>query len=101
VTVGNGTSGTVIGGRAFAGSHGDGTLTTLASYHGNATNPDWPGYDTTYPTRGISGAVGSGYRGGMWKNDASFARASARSNAAFTNPGRYYTFGGRLARTSP
>ena len=101
VTVGNGTSGTVIGGRAFAGSHGDGTLTTLASYHGNATNPDWPGYDTTYPTRGISGAVGSGYRGGPWNNGATLARASDRSLAAYTYPGRFNGLGGRLARTSP
>jgi len=101
VTVGNGTSGTVIGGRAFAGSHGDGTLTTLASYHGNATNPDWPGYDTTYPTRGISGAVGSGSRGGTWLSGATFARASDRYFAAITSPTRYLHYGGRLARTSP
>ena len=101
VTVGNGTSGTVIGGRAFTGSHGDGVLTTLTSYQGNATNPDWPGYDTTYPTRGVFGAVGSGYRGGNWRNGATYARASDRRYAASTNPGRHYYSGGRLARTSP
>jgi len=101
VTVGNGTSGTVIGGRAFTGSHGDGVLTTLTSYQGNATNPDWPGYDTTYPTRGVFGAVGSGFRGGNWLDGAAYARASDRRYAASTNPGRHYYSGGRLARTSP
>jgi len=45
-------------------------------------------------------AVGSGYRGGNWNNDATNARASDRNNAANTNPNRNNNNGGRLAKTS-
>ncbi len=57
VTVGN------VQGRSFAGTHGDGLLTTAAGYEGNATNWDWPGIDGTRE-RGVTGASGSGFRGG-------------------------------------
>ncbi len=40
--------------RVFLGTHGDGTLTTTASYEGNATNNDWIGIDGT-TARGITG----------------------------------------------
>ena len=102
VTVGNTTSGTEIGGREFTGTHGDGTLTTLTSYVGNATNSDWPGYNTAYSTRGISStARGSGCRGGDWRYVTSYARVSDRYSAARTKTGRSYGYGGRLSRTSP
>ena len=102
VTVGNGTSGTVIGGRAFQGTHGDGYLiNTNGSYDGNATNADWPGYDTSVSTRGITAATGSGFRGGSWFGPWTYARVSDRSNAANTDAYRGRHYGGRGARTSP
>lgn len=81
VTVGNAT------GRAFTGLNGDGALDGT----GNANVTNWPGTD----------AVGAGNRGGTWFDVASFARASARSNAAFVNASRGNSYGGRAVRTSP
>lgn len=101
VTVGNTTSGTTIGGREFTGTHGDGALTTLTSYEGNATNSDWPGYNTSFATRGITGARGSGFRGGSWNSGVTYARVSDRGVAASTSTGRDIAYGGRCARTSP
>jgi hypothetical protein len=89
VTVGN------SGGRAFTGSHGDGTLTTTTSYEGNATNTDWPGLNST-TSRGITGGsgstAGSGFRGGQVGNvGGNVLRTSDRGFAALnTNGGLYY-----------
>lgn len=97
VTVGNAM------GRGFAGTHGDGTLATLTSYEGNATNPDWPGISST-PSQGVTTASGSGFRGGHFASsasDISTVRVSWRASGASTNSGRSGSFGGRLARTSP
>ena len=101
VTVGNTTSGTIIGGRAFEGTHGDGTLTTLTGYEGNATNSDWPGYRTDYSTRGVYNAGGSGVRGGSWSWSASISRVSDRYYAARAYTNRGDGFGARCSRTSP
>ena len=110
VTVGNAT------GRAFDGTHGDGYLvSTGGSYDGNAngnnvgavnsaTNSNWsstalwPGYTSG---QGVSGATGSGFRGGAWYNLWTTARVSDRDLAAYTYAYRYYYGGGRVARTSP
>jgi len=81
VTVGNAT------GRAFTGLHGDGALDTT----GNANVSLWPG----------TNATGTGFRGGSWYADASYARVSDRSSAAYTSALRSTTYGARLARTSP
>ena len=78
VTVGN------SNGRLFIGSHGDGNLTT--------TNSDWPSSST---------ALGTGYRGGGWGNDATYSRSSDRRSAAYTDANRSGGNGVRLARTSP
>jgi len=97
VTVGNDT------GRGFAGTHGDGTLTTLTSYEGNATNPDWPGISST-PSQGVTGATGAGFRGAYYAASvgaASYLRVSNRRNAAATNSTRNAGYGARCARTSP
>ncbi|MDP2904740.1 MAG: hypothetical protein Q8O22_00380 [Candidatus Omnitrophota bacterium] len=94
VTVGN------SNGRSFIGSHGDGILTTTASYEGNATNLDWPGIDAT-TARGVTGATGSGFRGGNWFNGSSYARVSGRFSAANTYASRNIDYGGRCVRTSP
>jgi hypothetical protein len=47
-----------------------------------------------------SQSVRGGYRGGNWNNDASYARASDRNNAANTNSGRNNNNGARAAKTS-
>lgn len=94
VTCGNST------GRGFAGTQGDGTLTTLASYAGNATNVDWPGISAT-PTQGVTGATGSGLRGGTWSTTTTGILAvSDRSSAGTTDTTRANTLGGRAVRTA-
>lgn len=100
VIIGNAT------GRSFTGTNGDGTLTINTAsntYDGNATNTDWPGINGT-TSRGVTGATGSGFRGGNWSNDWQLARVSDRYMAAFTVTTRTYNAGdsgGRAARTSP
>ncbi len=94
VTVGNAT------GRNFTGSHGNGILTlntTSNTYDGNATNTDWPGIDAT-TAYGVTGATGSGYRGGNWYYNWSYARVSDRYWAAIVNTGRSIYNGGRCVR---
>lgn len=94
VTVGN------TSGRNFAGTHGDGTLTTTSSYEGNATNLDWPGIDGT-TARGVTGAAGSGRRGGNWSSTtAARLQVSDRANAGTTDTTRGSGYGGRLVRTA-
>ena len=87
VTVGNST------GRAFAGTAGDGSLSAA----GHATNSDWPGYSAGQ----VTGASGSGFRGGAWYGGTSGAVVSDRFYAAYADAGRGSDDGGRLARTSP
>jgi len=94
VTIGNGGGvGGVTGGRDFEGTHGDGSLTT----DGYADNSDWPGYSSTK----VSGATGSGFRGGLWIGSSSSARVSDRADAAHARTSRYNRYGGRAVRTSP
>lgn len=87
VTVGNST------GRSFTGTHGDGSL----SSSGYADNSDWPGYSSGT----VSGATGSGFRGGTWSYSSSLSRVSDRSYAAHVITSRYTFSGGRAVRTSP
>ena len=88
-------------GRGFTGSHGDGTLTTAPGFEGNATNMDWPGLDAT-PSRGITGADGSGLKGGSWAStDAARLAVSDRDQAANADTTRAADYGGRCARTAP
>lgn len=86
-TVGNST------GRGFTGTHGDGSLST----NGHATNSDWPGFVTSE----VTGATGSGFRGGTWGGGSSLSRVSDRDSAASTGTSRSSDGGGRCARTSP
>lgn len=93
-------------GRLFAGSHGDGTLTATASYEGNATNSDWPGWDIANPTRGIDDGNtlnGAGSRGGGYQDTSLRTRISDRTDAADSvlvgTAGN--TLGGRCVRTAP
>lgn len=82
-------------GRAFQGTNGDGVL----SDSGNATNGDWPGYLTN---QGVSGASGSGIKGGSW-NDSEAGRlaVSNRSKASYASSSRDAYSGGRSVRTAP
>ncbi len=86
VTVGNST------GLAFEGRyHGNGVLTDVSGNYGNADVSTWPG----------TNATGSGLRGGNWNDDTSYARLSARIDAALGRSMRTSRFGGRGVRFAP
>jgi len=93
VTVGNAT------GRLFDGEHGDGVLSSAGGYEGNADVASWPGMDAT-ASRGVTGAAGSGFRGGSW-SDSIVGRLSVsdRNDAANTDASAYNNAGGRGVRT--
>lgn len=95
VTLGNST------GRSFTGTNGDGILTTTTSYEGNATNTDWPGIDGT-ASRGVTGATGSGNRGGTY-SDTTAGRLSIsdRNNSVTAASSRLSAYGFRAVRTAP
>ena len=101
-----------VEGRLFLGTHGDGQLTELSGYEGFATNTDWPGIDSVNSSRGVTGAVGSGYRGGDFDStgtnifqtsDRTFAAKDPDSQSYYqrydATQGIFH--GGRLGRTAP
>lgn len=97
VTVGNAT------GRGFNGTHGDGTLTTVAGSEGNATNTDWPGIDAV-PANGVTGLTGCGSRGGGFGDSPPHLSTADRSTGvwnAFQDIINSRETGGRAARTAP
>lgn len=59
-----------IQGRQFLGTCGDGELNSKSGYEGNATNVDWPGIDFQDSTRGVTGTIGIGYRGGDYMSSS-------------------------------
>ena len=73
-------------GRAFNGSHGDGSITAT----GEADAPTWPKADS----------YGTGFKGGSWYSNAEYLRVSDRSSI-YASANRLNTFGGRGARTAP
>ena len=87
VTVGNAT------GRDFTGLHGNGALST----NGHANETAWPGLTSGE----VTGATGSGFRGGAWHNDASDMRVSDRNYAAYTITNRNNNYGFRAVRVAP
>ena len=87
VTVGNAT------GRDFTGLHGNGALST----NGHANETAWPGLTSGE----VTGATGSGFRGGNWYNIASLMRVSDRYIAAGTNTLRHSHCGFRAVRVAP
>jgi len=98
--------------RQFLGTHGDGNLSTLSNYEGNATNTDWPGINSVDQARGVTGTVGSGYRGGDFQSPAmKHFQISNRTFAAKDPDSHGYSQrydatlgvfqGGRLGRTAP
>ena len=94
VTIGNST------GRSFEGTQGDGILSTASGYEGNADESDWAGIDAIVE-RGVTGADGSGFKGGAWDDEVSGARLriSDRHTAAYTSSGSFNNAGGRGVRT--
>jgi formylglycine-generating enzyme required for sulfatase activity len=101
VTLGNST------GRAFTGTHGDGTLTTTASFEGNATNTDWPGINGT-TNKGVTAGTGGGWRGGNWNdstisstNSSQYAWTADRNITTGGVTTRDNEGGGRCVRTAP
>jgi formylglycine-generating enzyme required for sulfatase activity len=87
VTIGHAT------GRNFTGLNGNGQL----SPNGHANQSLWPGISGSE----VTGATGSGLRGGIWTFAATSARVSDRNYAAFTNAGRYSSYGFRGVRVFP
>ncbi len=85
-------------GRLFTGLHGNGALNAA----GNADVDYWPGNSGTGGAGGeVTGATGSGFRGGVWYDITSLARVSDRYLAAMDHGSRYIGNGARFARTSP
>lgn len=92
VTIGNSS------GLIFDGTHGDGQLNALSGYEGYANILTWPGIDAD-TTHGVTGANGSGFKGGSWIDSSDALRISDRSQAAFTSSAASNISGGRGART--
>lgn len=92
VTIGNST------GRGFLGTHGDGYLTSLAGFEGNANELDWPGLDAV-PSKGVTGTLGSGLKGGGWDDVQDRLRISDRQDAANAVAAFLNNAGGHGART--
>lgn len=92
VTIGN------AAGLSFDGRQGDGTLSSASGFAGNANTQNWPGTDSN-TGNGVTGANGSGFRGGSWSDSSSLLRTSDRSEAALTSTSATNSFGGRGVRT--
>ena len=80
-------------GRAFTGVHGNGHL----SSGGHANETSWPGLSGSE----VTGASGSGFRGGDWGHSASVARVSDRTSAAGASTSRNMYNGFRGVRVFP
>jgi formylglycine-generating enzyme required for sulfatase activity len=87
VTIGN------ADGRGFTGVHGNGRL----SANGHANQTSWPGLNSVE----VTGASGSGYRGGPWNSPESSKRVSDRASAAFSWESRASDAGFRGVRLVP
>jgi formylglycine-generating enzyme required for sulfatase activity len=92
VTIGN------SAGLVYTGQQGTGALNTTAGFEGNANMPGWPGMDSQ-SQNGVDAAVGSGFRGGSWADNAANLRISDRTEAARTDTSALNTYGGRGVRT--
>ena len=95
----------VATGRGFVGTHGDGVLTSVTTYEGNATNMDWPLIDATSNARGITTSGGSGFRGGGFTlttgaQITARATVSSRYSGGATDNTRGTDYGGRGVRTA-
>ncbi|MFH0753594.1 MAG: SUMF1/EgtB/PvdO family nonheme iron enzyme [Candidatus Omnitrophota bacterium] len=93
VTVGNAT------GIAYTGVHGDGVLTSVSGYEGNANTSGWPGMSSD-ATQGVVSSSGSGFRGGSWASTSARLSISDRMEAASAASNAASTFGGRGVRSA-
>ncbi len=100
-----------IEGRQFLGTNGDGELSVISGYEGNATNADWPGINTNV-VYGVNGTQGIGYRGGDYASSSirhfqissrTYSVKDPDSQGYFQRYDANYgvVTGGRLARTAP
>lgn len=87
VTIGHAT------GRAFTGLNGNGRL----SANGHANQSLWPGISSNE----VTGATGSGFRGGVWTHAAPRPRVSDRYHAAYARTLRNGLNGFRGVRVFP
>lgn len=85
-------------GLSFTGNHGDGLLTTLNNYQGNADVIGWPGMDLD-PLKGVRFGSGSGLRGGSWNDSFEYLRISDRQNAVYGKMDAEPYNGGRGVRS--
>ncbi|MBF0620069.1 MAG: SUMF1/EgtB/PvdO family nonheme iron enzyme [Candidatus Omnitrophica bacterium] len=99
-------------GRQFLGSHGDGELSSLPGFEGNATNVDWPGINAQDARKGVTSTIGIGYRGGDFSSaDLNAFKISSRLFAAKDPDSSGFNqrydaaagifYGARLGRTAP
>jgi formylglycine-generating enzyme required for sulfatase activity len=79
-------------GRTFSGLHGDGMLSSAG--HANVTA--WPGLINGQ----VTGATGSGFRGGAYADNAAEIRVSSRTFAATTDATQGFNTGFRGVRTA-
>jgi formylglycine-generating enzyme required for sulfatase activity len=100
-----------IEGRQFLGTNGDGELTVISGYEGNATNADWPGINANV-VYGVNETKGIGYRGGDYASSSVRHFQTSSRTYAVKDPDSQGYFqrydanygvvtGGRLARTAP
>ncbi len=88
-------------GRAFVGTHGDGVLTTTASFEGNATNNDWPGINGT-TNKGVTGATGYiTFKTVNLSTSIDNYPLSIRNGLGTVDATREFFSGDRFARTAP
>ena len=86
-------------GLAFTGLHGNGALTTVSGFEGNADVSGWPGMDVD-ATHGVTASSGAGFRGGSWADSAERLRISDRQEASSAASDALATYGGRGVRTA-
>jgi formylglycine-generating enzyme required for sulfatase activity len=87
VTIGN------ADGRGFTGVQGNGSL----SVNGHANQTSWPGLISSE----VTGASGSGFRGGVFYTNNQAARVSDRTSGATTSTDRHSSRGFRGVRVFP
>jgi len=92
VTIGN------LKGLIFTGKNGDGGLSLVSGFEGNANTEGWPGLDVT-AANGITSASGAGLRGGSWSDSTDRLHVSDRSEASTGPNDAKPEFGGRGVRS--
>jgi formylglycine-generating enzyme required for sulfatase activity len=86
-------------GLGFTGLSGDGVLTSLSGFEGNANTAGWPGLAVD-PAQGLTSSEGNGFRGGSWSSLAARLGVSDRMEAASAASDAASTYGGRGVRSA-